>query len=51
MKHGLKEKNLKYHIFHFPRYMNKGLTGQEIADIVKLPPHLIDHPYLIGIIL
>lgn len=22
------------------RYMNKGLTGQEIANVVKLPPHL-----------
>jgi len=29
------------------RYMNKGMTGQEIADIVRLPPHLINHPYLI----
>jgi len=29
------------------RFMNKGLTAQEIADIVELPPHLINHPYLI----
>eukprot|EP00092_Neocalanus_flemingeri_P020877 GFUD01022616.1.p1 GENE.GFUD01022616.1~~GFUD01022616.1.p1 ORF type:complete len:586 (-),score=145.47 GFUD01022616.1:72-1829(-) len=29
------------------RYMNKGLSGLEIAKIVKLPPHLINHPYLI----
>ena len=29
------------------RHMNKGLSGLEIAKIVKLPPHLINHPYLI----
>ena len=29
------------------RYMNKGLSGREIAEIVHLPPHLRDHPYLI----
>ncbi len=28
--------------------MNKGFNGNEIAQIVKLPPHLINHPYLIG---
>jgi hypothetical protein len=28
--------------------MNKGLTGREIAEIVRLPPHLANHPYLIG---
>ena len=30
------------------RFMNKGFNGNEIAQIVKLPPHLINHPYLIG---
>jgi len=29
------------------RHMNKGLSGLEISQIVKLPPHLINHPYLI----
>ena len=29
------------------RYMNKGLSGLEIAKIVRLPPHLENHPYLI----
>ena len=29
------------------RYMNKGLTGNQIAEVVKLPPHLQSHPYLI----
>ena len=29
------------------RYMNKGLSGREIAEIVRLPPHLRDHDYLI----
>ena len=29
------------------RYMNKGLSGREIAEIVKLPAHLQEHPYLI----
>merc|ERR1719232_2461343 len=29
------------------RYMNKGLSGREIAETVKLPPHLRGHPYLI----
>ena len=29
------------------RFMNKGLSGQEIAEIVQLPPHLRHHPYLI----
>ncbi|XP_023348024.1 uncharacterized protein LOC111716758 isoform X2 [Eurytemora carolleeae] len=29
------------------RFMNKGFNGNEIAQIVKLPPHLINHPYLI----
>merc|ERR1719290_757218 len=28
------------------RYMNKGLTGREIAKKVVLPPHLAQHPYL-----
>jgi alkyl sulfatase BDS1-like metallo-beta-lactamase superfamily hydrolase len=28
------------------RYMNKGLTGEEIANVVKLPPHLdAEHPW------
>lgn len=29
------------------RHMNKGLSGREIAEIVRLPPHLANHPYLI----
>ena len=28
------------------RFMNKGLTGRQIAEVVRLPPHLRDHPYL-----
>ena len=28
------------------RFMNKGLTGRQIAEVVHLPPHLRDHPYL-----
>lgn len=27
--------------------MNKGLTGRQCAETVKLPPHLRNHPYLI----
>jgi len=29
------------------RHMNKGLSGLQIAERVKLPPHLRNHPYLI----
>jgi len=29
------------------RYMNKGMSGREIAETVKLPAHLATHPYLI----
>merc|ERR1719445_235369 len=29
------------------RLMNKGLTGRQCAEAVKLPPHLREHPYLI----
>ncbi|XP_069112681.1 linear primary-alkylsulfatase-like isoform X1 [Argopecten irradians] len=28
------------------RYINKGLTKEEIVELVKLPPHLAAHPYL-----
>ena len=28
------------------RHMNKGLTGRETAETVRLPPHLARHPYL-----
>jgi alkyl sulfatase BDS1-like metallo-beta-lactamase superfamily hydrolase len=28
------------------QYMNKGLTAGEIKDLVKLPPHLAEDPYL-----
>ena len=28
------------------RFMNKGLSGRQIAECVQLPPHLRDHPYL-----
>ena len=28
------------------QYMNKGLTPGEIKDLIKLPPHLADSPYL-----
>ena len=28
------------------RYMNKGLLPDEITQVVKLPPHLQEHPYL-----
>ena len=30
-------------------YMNKGLTAGEIKDIVKLPPHLAEDPYLLEV--
>ena len=26
--------------------MNKGLTGRQTAETVRLPPHLASHPYL-----
>ena len=28
------------------RMMNKGLSGRETAELVRLPPHLAEHPYL-----
>lgn len=28
------------------RHMNKGKSVNDIVEIVKLPPHLRDHPYL-----
>jgi alkyl sulfatase BDS1-like metallo-beta-lactamase superfamily hydrolase len=29
------------------RYMNKGLYPDEITQLVQLPPHLANHPYLV----
>jgi len=28
------------------RHMNKGMVPDELVDVVKLPPHLADHPWL-----
>jgi len=28
------------------RYMNLGMTPDELVDVVKLPPHLAEHPWL-----
>ncbi len=28
------------------RHMNKGLTPDELVEVVKLPPHLAEHPWL-----
>jgi len=28
------------------RYMNQGLTPDELVEVVKLPPHLANHPWL-----
>ena len=28
------------------RYINKGYTPDELVEVVKLPPHLANHPWL-----
>lgn len=28
------------------RYMNRGYTPEQLVEVVKLPPHLADHPWL-----